>query len=320
MSSYRKTPHQRTGLTRRLALAFLPSLLGLLLVAGALGGIAGLAGVYGWRPQLPVGLLTGEGADQALASRTALLLLVVAVGLLGVALVTLVALQFNRRIRRPLSHLTAVARAVAAGDLQRRAHLRRADEIGALSGDLDALAGQLQDLTATLDDRVAERTQSLEGRAARLLTAAEVGLELAPILDLGALGQRAVDLVADLDEDLQQADPDQPLAARLESWRIRLQQDLPAAEHAESEETPQHDAENCPFCRAKKKKLLASTALVQVVDAQGSVPAVDARKLLGLEEGQIIVLRGEAQIDGLGNLAVRAARVYVRPPPPKTAS
>jgi hypothetical protein len=97
-------------------------------------------------------------------------------------------------------------------------------------------------------------------------------------------------------------------------------QDLPAAEHAESEETPQHDAENCPFCRAKKKKLLASTALVQVVDAQGSVPAVDARKLLGLEEGQIIVLRGEAQIDGLGNLAVRAARVYVRPPPPKTAS
>ena len=30
-------------------------------------------------------------------------------------------------------------------------------------------------------------------------------------------------------------------------------QDLPAAEHAESEETPQHDAEDCPFCRAKKK-------------------------------------------------------------------
>jgi hypothetical protein len=97
-------------------------------------------------------------------------------------------------------------------------------------------------------------------------------------------------------------------------------QDLPAAEHAESEETPQHDAENCPFCRAKKKKLLASTALVQVVDSQGAVPAVDARKLLGLEEGQTIVVRGEAQIDGLGNLAVRAAGVYVRPPPPKTAS
>ena len=97
-------------------------------------------------------------------------------------------------------------------------------------------------------------------------------------------------------------------------------QDVPAAEHAESEETAQHDAEDCPFCRAKKKKELASTALVQVVDARGSVPAVDARKLLGLEDGQIVVLRGEAQIDGLGNLAVRAAGVYVRPQPPKTAS
>lgn len=97
-------------------------------------------------------------------------------------------------------------------------------------------------------------------------------------------------------------------------------QDVPAAEHAESEQSPQHDAEDCPFCRAKKKKLLASTALVQVVDSQGKVPPVDARKLLGLEEGQTIVVRGQAQIDGLGNLAVRAAGVYVRPHPSKTAS
>jgi hypothetical protein len=90
-------------------------------------------------------------------------------------------------------------------------------------------------------------------------------------------------------------------------------QDLSAAEHAKPEQTPQHDAQACPFCRAEKKKQLASTALVQVVDAEGQVPAVDARKLLGLEEGQTIVVRGAAQIDGLGNLAVRATGVYVRP-------
>ncbi len=90
-------------------------------------------------------------------------------------------------------------------------------------------------------------------------------------------------------------------------------QDVPAAGPAESDPPAQHDADNCPFCRAKKKQQLASTALVQVVDAQGQVPAVDARKLLGLEEGQTIVVRGEAQIDGLGNLAVRATGVYVRP-------
>jgi hypothetical protein len=90
-------------------------------------------------------------------------------------------------------------------------------------------------------------------------------------------------------------------------------QDLSAAEHAKVDEAPQHDADACPFCRAEKKKRLASTALVEVVDAQGNVPAVDARKLLGLAEGQTVVVRGKAQIDSLGNLAVRAAGVFVRP-------
>lgn len=81
-----------------------------------------------------------------------------------------------------------------------------------------------------------------------------------------------------------------------------------------------HDADSCPFCRAKKKKLLASTALVQIVDAQGQVPAVDARKLLGLSEGLTIVVRGNAQLDGLGNVTVQAAGVYVRSTASETAS
>lgn len=96
--------------------------------------------------------------------------------------------------------------------------------------------------------------------------------------------------------------------------------DSASVEDAESPEEHPHDAENCPFCRAKKAKLLASTALVQVVDAEGNVPAMDARKLLGLKEGRTIVVRGEAQIDGLGNLAVHAAGIYVRPDALGTAS
>ena len=89
--------------------------------------------------------------------------------------------------------------------------------------------------------------------------------------------------------------------------------DLASVENAEPQEEHQHDADNCPFCRAKKKKLLASTALVQIVDPEGNVPAMDARKLLGLKEGQTVVVRGAAKIDALGNLAVRAAGIYVRP-------
>jgi hypothetical protein len=79
-----------------------------------------------------------------------------------------------------------------------------------------------------------------------------------------------------------------------------------------SHDAPQHDADGCPFCRAKKNKRLAATAIVEVVDGEGQVPAVDARKLLGLAEGQTVVVRGEARIDGLGNLAVRARGVHLR--------
>ncbi len=87
--------------------------------------------------------------------------------------------------------------------------------------------------------------------------------------------------------------------------------DLSRVEPEQTHDSSQHDADNCPFCRANRKKLLASTALVEIVDATGQVPPVHAGKLLGIEEGQAIVLRGEGRIDGLGNLAVRATGVFV---------
>ena len=87
--------------------------------------------------------------------------------------------------------------------------------------------------------------------------------------------------------------------------------DLSVVEPEQTHESPQHDADNCPFCRANRKKLLASTALVEIVDSTGQVPPVHAGKLLGVEEGQTIVLQGEGRIDGLGNLAVRATGVFV---------
>jgi hypothetical protein len=85
------------------------------------------------------------------------------------------------------------------------------------------------------------------------------------------------------------------------------------ATKAEHDETPKHDAENCPFCRVKKKKELAGLALVQVVDSNGSVPSIDARQLLGLREGQTIIVRGQGQIDKLGTVVVRTSGIYVRP-------
>jgi hypothetical protein len=79
------------------------------------------------------------------------------------------------------------------------------------------------------------------------------------------------------------------------------------------DETPKHDAENCPFCKAKTKKELAGLAMVEVVDEQGTVPKVDARELLGLKDGQVVVVRGQGQVDDLGNMVVRASGLFVRP-------
>ena len=84
-------------------------------------------------------------------------------------------------------------------------------------------------------------------------------------------------------------------------------------EEPEHDETPKHDADACPFCRAKKKQELAGLAMIQVVDENGETPATDARQLLGLEEGQTIVVRGNAQIDGLGTLVVRTSGIYIKP-------
>lgn len=74
-----------------------------------------------------------------------------------------------------------------------------------------------------------------------------------------------------------------------------------------------HDADNCPFCRANRKKALESTAQIRMVSAQGQVVGVDARALLGLDEGQTVVVEGQGHIGSLGNLVVEAQGLYVRP-------
>jgi hypothetical protein len=82
-------------------------------------------------------------------------------------------------------------------------------------------------------------------------------------------------------------------------------------EPEQTHDSPQHDADNCPFCRANRKKAFASSALVEILDADGQIPAMHAGRLLGVDQGQTVVLQGQGRIDALGNLAVRATGVYV---------
>lgn len=74
-----------------------------------------------------------------------------------------------------------------------------------------------------------------------------------------------------------------------------------------------HDADNCPFCRANRKKALEGTAQIRMVNAEGQVMNINARTLLGLSEGQTVVVRGRGHIGSLGNLVVDGEGLYVRP-------
>lgn len=72
------------------------------------------------------------------------------------------------------------------------------------------------------------------------------------------------------------------------------------------------DHANCKFCQAEKAKELESMALVRVVDENGSVIKMDARKLLGLKENHIVVAEGEGVIDEDGAFVFDASKIFIR--------
>jgi hypothetical protein len=55
-----------------------------------------------------------------------------------------------------------------------------------------------------------------------------------------------------------------------------------------------------------------STTLVKVVDDKGKVLAIDARKLLGITDDDMVVVRGSVSKDEAGNFMVLADGVHVR--------
>lgn len=84
---------------------------------------------------------------------------------------------------------------------------------------------------------------------------------------------------------------------------------LPETDHAE---TPGHDPANCPFCRRRAEKAASFTALVQFQDEQGAVVPIDARELLGVEQNQVVVVRGKARLDKVGTLVVAADGIHLK--------
>ena len=90
------------------------------------------------------------------------------IGGLFVVLGGLLAWFISRRITTPLASLTAAAEAIAGGDLARRVHAKRSDEVGRLADAFNVMADQVQAGYSRLDAGIKERTTELEHTVAQL--------------------------------------------------------------------------------------------------------------------------------------------------------
>ena len=71
------------------------------------------------------------------------------------------------------------------------------------------------------------------------------------------------------------------------------------------------DHSECAFCQAKEKDT-GAMALIQIVDEQGQLINMDARELLGVQEGKVVVAQGSGSIDEDGTLVFAASRIFLR--------
>lgn len=86
--------------------------------------------------------------------------------------------------------------------------------------------------------------------------------------------------------------------------------EIPADDHAAK---PGHKADDCPFC--KKRTANSPIAAVSFAGADGRVIALDAQKLLGVAEGQDVVVRGRGFFDpklGIPVIQINADGLYIR--------
>jgi hypothetical protein len=83
---------------------------------------------------------------------------------------------------------------------------------------------------------------------------------------------------------------------------------LPDQSHAGGD--PTH-ADNCPFCKRKLKN--APKAVVRIVDDSGSVLPVDARQLLGVSKGDVVVVQGLATyLEPVNTVQIDAQSIFIR--------
>jgi two-component system NtrC family sensor kinase len=116
--------------------------------------------------------------------------------------VVLVGAWTARRIARPILQLNRMTQAVASGDLNQKAGMQRADEIGELANTFDTMTMRLRERTAeanNLYDEAIQRNQELADTNERLRSTQE---QLIQSEKLAAIGQLTAGIVHDVKNPL----------------------------------------------------------------------------------------------------------------------
>lgn len=78
------------------------------------------------------------------------------------------------------------------------------------------------------------------------------------------------------------------------------------------QDDPNHDVDDCPFCKKEKKPIKEAVAMIQFADEEGKVIESDLRNLFEINEGDIVSVTGKPRINPLGFLVVDVDGIYIK--------
>jgi hypothetical protein len=119
----------------------------------------------------------------------------------------------------------------------------------------------------------------------------------------------AAELVADKSEPTTAAVLGRIYAGDMDPWEVGkasfILSELPAEGHGEG-----HDADNCPFCKRRATK--APNVIVNFTSDGSQTIAIDARKLFGIEKGQVVVVQGDLVPGEFNSMMLKADQLFIR--------
>jgi GAF domain-containing protein/HAMP domain-containing protein len=115
--------------------------------------------------------------------------------LIASIIISIVTALVARSLANPISALAKVANLISQGDLNARAKVNSADEIGVLGSAFNSMTNQLQSTLVGLEQRITERTADLQRSTLELETIVAVTREISIIRDVDTLLKVSVELI-----------------------------------------------------------------------------------------------------------------------------